>query len=173
MPYVETDELVRWLLRDFMLGREGPSDHTQDFLFKQNDQALVLRKLYLTDLGDPPDLALRRIGPDGAAWDTPRSDYQPPTPGSNLGTLYWQGWDGEGFGDRSAQVYCRKEGDGSGGSLHLATTPEDGHEPVDRLTIGPDGMLDFGDTPIGTDDHGPFVLVRVHGVLAKWRLEIA
>ena len=169
---IETDELVRWLQRDFMLGREGPSTHTQDFLFKLNDQAFVLRKLYLTDIGDPPDLALRRIGPDGAAWDTERADFQAVRDGQNLGTLYWQGWDGDGFGDRSAQVYSRRQGDGSGGSLHFATTPVDGHDPVDRLTIGTDGLFDLGDTPLDTDARGVFMRVRVHGQLAKLRLEL-
>ncbi len=172
MSYVETDDLVRWLLKAIMFGREGPSDHVQDFFFEQGDRpALRLRKLQVTDVGDPPDLALRRIGPDGAPWDLPREQFEAVPAGTNIGSIYWQRWDGQGFGVRQAQIYART-GPGNSGSLHLATTPEGGNEPVDRLSFGPDGLMDLGDVPLDTDDRGVFMLVRVHGQRAKLRLEL-
>lgn len=175
MPYVETAALVRWLDRAFMLGREAPSDHVQDWSLERAEgddrPAMRSRKIVVVDVGDAPDLALRRIGPDGAAWDCPREAFVAVTPGSNLGTIYWQGWDGDGFGVRQAQVYARQQS-GGGGSLHLATTPVGGTEPVDRVSIGADGLIDLGDVPLDTDDQGVFLVLRVHGKRARVRLEI-
>jgi len=119
-----------------------------------------------SDIGDAPDLVLRRAGPDNASKDgTP----VPLEPGTNIGTLYWQSWgsrcenDRNGFNagcgnnGRNAAIFARTLGQQTGssraGSLHLATTPEGNPgEPLVRIEI-----TAGGDVVIGPD-HDPVTL---------------
>jgi len=113
------------------------------------------RGMVLGDIGDPPDLVLRRAGPDGAR----HSDMPQPVPhGTTLGGLYWQAWgtrcepgrsgfwSGCGGNGRTAQIYSRTFGEQTGssraGSLHLATTPPGNNgSPADRLVISAEGQI--------------------------------
>jgi hypothetical protein len=104
------------------------------------------RSAILSDIGDAPDLALRRAGPDNSTADGTPAQLQPDV---NIGTLYWQAWGGrcqedpQGYGfksgcgnnGRNAAIYARtigtQTGDSRAGSLHLATTPvTQGTEPL-------------------------------------------
>ena len=110
-----------------------------------------------SDIGDAPDLALRRAGPDKAK-ATARPVPLPP--GTTIGMLYWQAWGGrcaqssERFGffagcgnnGRNAAIYSRAVGQQTGysraGSLYFATTPKGNPgEPIDRLVIAADGSV--------------------------------
>jgi hypothetical protein len=111
--------------------------------------------MVLADIGDSPDLVLRRAGPDGADFNgTP----QPVPDGTALGSLYWQAWgtrcepeqsgfwSGCGGNGRTAQIYSRASGDQTGtsraGSLHLGTTPAgDNGSPMDRIVITSEGQI--------------------------------
>lgn len=130
------------------------------------------RGLVLGDIGDAPDLVLRRAGPDGARYnDKP----QPVADGTPLGALYWQAWgtrcesgqsgfwSGCGGNGRTAQIYSRTSGEQTGtsraGSLHLGTTPTgDNGSPVDRLVITAEGqiilntLVGMREVEIGTED---------------------
>ena len=111
--------------------------------------------MVLGDIGDAPDLVLRRAGPDGGTYP---ALPQPVPGGTSLGGLYWQAWGarcepgqygfwaGCGGNGRTAQIYSRTVGTQTGasraGSLHLATTPEGNNgSPVDRLVITEDGRI--------------------------------
>ena len=115
------------------------------------------RSAILSDIGDSPDLVLRRAGPDNSA---PDATPAPLEPGANIGTLYWQGWGGRCKGDphsygfnagcgnngRNAAIYARAIGEQSGhsraGSLHFATTPKGNPgEPIVRIEITADGEV--------------------------------
>jgi len=113
------------------------------------------RSLVLGDIGDAPDLVLRRAGPDGADYNASPA----PVPGGTyLGGLYWQAWgarcepgqygywSGCGGNGRTALIYSRSVGDQTGtsraGSLHLATTPMGNNgNPTDRLVLSEDGRV--------------------------------
>lgn len=112
------------------------------------------RSMILGDIGDAPDLVLRRAGPDNAS---PWAEPAPVAPGTAIGGLYWQAWGGRcdgtqgywagcGANGRNAQIFARAEGEQTGasraGSLHLATTPHGNPgEPIERLVILPDGRV--------------------------------
>jgi len=111
--------------------------------------------MILGDIGDAPDLVLRRAGPDGAKYnDVPA----PVASGTSLGGLYWQAWGarcepgqygfwtGCGGNGRTAQIYSRTAGEQTAtsraGSLHLATTPSGNNgAPVDRMVLSEDGRV--------------------------------
>jgi len=157
------------VLRGHLLwGRTEGWAGAPDFFCRQsNSQSNVLHPLadgtpkcyakgmVLADIGDAPDLVLRRAGPDGADFS---GRPQPVPSGTALGTLYWQAWgtrcepeqsgfwSGCGGNGRTAQIYSRASGDQTGtsraGSLHLATTPAGNNgEPIDRLVITADGRI--------------------------------
>jgi len=111
--------------------------------------------MVLGDIGDAPDLVLRRAGPDGAAYN---ARPQPVRQGTSLGTLYWQAWgercerrqygfwSGCGGNGRTAQIYSRTAGEQTGnsraGSLHLATTPLGNNgDPIDRFVISSEARI--------------------------------
>jgi hypothetical protein len=111
--------------------------------------------MVLGDIGDSPDLVLRRAGPDGA--DFNGKPLHVPD-GTVLGSLYWQAWgarcepaqsgfwSGCGGNGRTAQIYSRSSGDQTGtsraGSLHLATTPPGNNgSPLDRIVITAEGQI--------------------------------
>jgi len=111
--------------------------------------------MVLGDIGDAPDLVLRRAGPDRQAYN---GDPAPVPGGVSLGGLYWQAWGGRcepgqygywsgcgGMG-RTAQIYSRTVGEQTAksraGSLHLATTPLNNNgNPVDRIVITEEGRV--------------------------------
>jgi hypothetical protein len=145
---------------ELLAGRPSPWDGARDFQVDP-DGNLKARELYLQDIGDPPDLAFGRAGPDDVPFDAGAPAAV--SVGANLGTMYWRFWEPErGWHRRAVQIYARYQGDGAG-SLHLATNPG-GHvgEPdagmVDRLVIESDGTLRLDGIPM--DEHGRF---RVRG----------
>lgn len=111
--------------------------------------------MVLGDIGDAPDLVLRRAGPDNGKYD---SAPAPVAAGTSLGGLYWQAWGarcepgqfgfwtGCGGNGRTAQIYSRTAGEQTSssraGSLHLATTPLGNNgSPVDRVVLTEDGRV--------------------------------
>lgn len=182
-----TDDGLTWKLRNrnVVMGREGPSETAADFYFDNGSQSLTVKKALITDIGDPPDSAMRRIGPDGAPWDLPRSEWRRVPANQNCGTWYWQAIcalsdiaTALGFVGRLAQIYARTRGDqtptSSPGSLHLGTTP-DGHiEPLDRLEIEKDGTLSFPGVPTQYDSVTGVAYLRVRtedGQIRRLKLE--
>jgi hypothetical protein len=118
--------------------------------------------MILGDIGDAPDLVLRRAGPDNAPYN---ARPQPVPEGTLLGALYWQAWgercepgqygywSGCGGNGRTAQIYSRTAGEQTGtsraGSLHFATTPPGNNgEPIERFVITADGGIVL-QTPVG------------------------
>ena len=112
--------------------------------------------MVLGDIGDAPDLVLRRAGPDDAAYRPAAAELPEWT---TLGTLSWQAWgercehgqegfwSGCGGNGRTARIYSRTAGEQSGTSphgwyLHLGTTPVGNNgDPIDRFVITPDGRI--------------------------------
>jgi hypothetical protein len=149
-------------------GRTDGWPGAPDFFCRQsNSQLNVLHPLadgtpkcyakgmVLGDIGDSPDLVLRRAGPDGADFNG-KPQHVPDR--TVLGSLYWQAWgarcepglsgfwSGCGGNGRTAQIYSRTSGDQTGasraGSLHLGTTPPgDNGSPLDRIVITADGQI--------------------------------
>lgn len=145
---------------------------TTDFEFDHDEPSLKIRKLFLRDIGDPPDIGLGRAGPD----NVPYTHFPPQavTPGQNLGTLYWQGYLGTtlGWHQRSAQIYARFW-ENTGGSLHLATSngdvsgaPDAGMQ--DRIVIEKDGTLSLPGVPF---DGQRFRIRLPDGSIAYLRVE--
>lgn len=129
-----------------------------DLLFDPDSLKTYTRSLILTDVGDPPDLCLRRANL------TNQSDYPQGTPapiedGQNMGTFYWMGWAETGSGNggfqtRAAQIYTRSKGDqdlvNHGGELHVATAPQDtAGNPQDALVVRHNGNVDMVRTGSG------------------------
>jgi hypothetical protein len=128
--------------------------------------------MVLGDIGDAPDLVLRRAGPDQAAYN---ARPQPVPVGTSLGTLYWQAWgercerrlygfwSGCGGNGRTAQIYSRtaslQTGSSRAGSLHFGTTPPGNNgEPIDRLVISAEGrvilqtLVGMREVEVGSED---------------------
>ena len=154
----------------FVLG--GRSDvwpGAPDFLLRMDKQfaawplsddgtpKLYARSVVITDIGDTPDLALRRAGPDDAA---PNSDPAPVPAGTDIANLYWQAWGGRCASDahdygfysgcdnlgRNASIFARTVGEQTGtsraGNLYLATTPEGNPgKPIPRIAITSEGEI--------------------------------
>src|SRR6266498_4904700 len=114
-----------------------------------------MRSLIIGDIGDAPDLGLRRAGPDNANYN---ASPVPVDPGTYLGGLYWQAWGGRcepgqygywsgcGGNGRTAIIYSRSIGAQTGtsraGDLHLGTTPVGNNgSPEDRLVLSADGRV--------------------------------
>lgn len=122
---------------------------------------LGVRSLMLADIGDAPDLAIRRAGPDNAPYNGVGA---PTEPGTNLGNIYWQSyggtyfdnaqygwWPGNGHNGRAAMIYARTCGfqtkDARAGEIYIATSPNGNPgDPVDKLRINCAGdiQIKFG-----------------------------
>jgi hypothetical protein len=157
------------LTGQLLVGRTDAWPGAPDFFCRQSStQASVVnhpladgspkcyaRSLVLGDIGDPPDLVLRRAGPDNADYT---ASPAPVPAGTFLGGLYWQAWGGRcepgqygywsgcGGNGRTAVIYSLTVGAQTGssraGSLHLATTPlENNGTPLDRLVLSDDGRV--------------------------------
>jgi hypothetical protein len=154
--------------RHLLWGRTDAWEGAPDFFCRQSEShsdvihpladgtpKCYAKGMVLGDIGDAPDLVLRRAGPDDAPHN---AGPQPVSEGTSLGTLYWQAWgercepgkhgfwSGCGGNGRTAQIYSRTAGEQTAtsraGSLHLATTPVGNNgEPQDRLVITPDGRI--------------------------------
>ena len=154
--------------RNLLWGRTDAWEGSPDFFCRQSEShsnvihplsdgspKCYAKGMVLGDIGDAPDLILRRAGPDGAAYN---ARPQVVGGGTSLGTLYWQAWgercerrqygfwSGCGGNGRTAQIYSRAAGAQTGssraGSLHLATTPVGNNgDPIDRLVITSQGRI--------------------------------
>lgn len=108
------------------------------------------RSLLLTEVGDPPEVGLRRTGgthPDGPVAATVATE--------TLGLLHWTGWcsDSDNFQSRSAQIYARAveniTSTAAGGSLHFGTTTAGTAAGcTDRMVIREDGRVDVLTGPL-------------------------
>ena len=152
-----------------LVGRKDACPGAPDFFCRQsNTQASLvnhpladgtpkcyMRSLVIGDIGDAPDLVLRRAGPDNADYT---ASPQPVPSDTYLGGLYWQAWGGRcepgqygywsgcGGNGRTALIYSRSIGAQTGtsraGTLHFATTPpENNGSPIDRLVLTHDGRV--------------------------------
>ena len=170
-PFVPPDaELKRGTVwtGQFLVGRADAWPGAPDFFCRQSSTESTVnhpladgtpkcyaRSLVLGDIGDAPDLVLRRAGPDGADYN---SSPEAVPSGTYLGGLYWQAWgaqcdparygywSGCGGNGRTALIYSRSVGEQTGtsraGSLHLATTPVGNNgSPEDRLVLSADGRV--------------------------------
>jgi hypothetical protein len=99
---------VRAFDRHLLWGRTDAWEGAPDFFCRQSDShsnvihplsdgtpKCYAKGMVLGDIGDAPDLVLRRAGPDGAAYNA-RPQQVPE--GTSLGTLYWQAWTASGRG---------------------------------------------------------------------------
>lgn len=131
---------------------------------------LYARSLLLGEIGDGPDLALRRAGPDGAPYNTTEPAAVPS--GTSLGPIYWMAYGGkyggglawnpaEGGGPssvgRNAQIYAKavnaQTATNRAGEFFIGTTPPGNPgNPIDRFRITAAGRtcIFFIDTPDGT-----------------------
>ena len=170
-PFVPPDADIKLgtvLTGQLLAGRSDAWPGAPDFFCRQSTTAsnirhpladgspkCYVRSLIIGDIGDAPDLALRRAGPDNANYN---ASPAPVGPGTYLGGLYWQTWGGRcetgqygywsgcGGNGRNAIVYSRSVGAQTGtsraGSLHLATTPVGNNgSPEDRLVLSDDGRV--------------------------------
>lgn len=124
-----------------------------------------IRKLMLSDQGNPGQLFFRRAGPDGV---DPTQGFTRPESleaGQNVGHIAWVAYeaDEDGFGDRLAQIYCRYRFRGAG-SLHFQTSG------TDRLVITEDGILDVSGIVL-SDFRGEYIPVQSYGHKGKVRVE--
>jgi len=170
-PFVPPDAEIKLgtvFTGQLLVGRPDAWPGAPDFFCRQSTTASPVnhpladgspkcyaRSMVLGDIGDAPDLVLRRAGPDNANYN---AAPEPVPAGTYLGGLYWQAWGGRcepgqygywsgcGGNGRTALIYSRSAGDQTGssraGSLHLATTPlgNDG-SPLDRLVLSDDGRV--------------------------------
>jgi len=171
-PFVPPDAAVKLgtvLTGQLLAGRTDAWPGAPDFFCRQSTTSssnvnhpladgspkCYARSLVLGDIGDAPDLVLRRAGPDNANYN---ASPAPVDSGTYLGGLYWQTWGGRceagqygywtgcGGNGRNALIYSRSVGIQTGtsraGSLHLATTPVGNNgSPEDRLVLSEDGRV--------------------------------
>jgi len=171
-PFVPPDAEIKLgtvLTGQLLVGRADAWPGAPDFFCRQSTTSAsevnhpladgspkcYARSLVLADIGDAPDLVLRRAGPDNAGYN---ASPAPIAPGTYLGGLYWQAWGGRcepgqygywsgcGGNARNAVIYSRSVGaqtaTSRAGSLHLATTPLGNNgSPEDRLVLSDDGRV--------------------------------
>jgi hypothetical protein len=171
-PFVPPDAAIKLgtvLTGQLLAGRTDAWPGAPDFFCRQSTTSAsevnhpladgspkcYARSLVLGDIGDAPDLVLRRAGPDNADYT---ASPVPVAPDTYLGGLYWQAWGGRcepgqsgywsgcGGNGRNAIIYSRSVGEQTGasraGSLHMATTPVgDNGSPHDRLVLSDDGRV--------------------------------
>ena len=170
-PFVPPDaelKLGTVLTGQLLAGRMDAWPGAPDFFCRQSTTASAvnhpladgspkcyMRSLVLGDIGDAPDLVLRRAGPDNGNYT---ASPAPVDAGTYLGGLYWQTWGGRcepgrfgywsgcGGNGRNAIIYSRSVGAQTGtsraGDLHLATTPIGNNgSPEDRLVLSEDGRV--------------------------------
>jgi hypothetical protein len=154
-PYEFVDHTIR-------AGRHDQSrDDIQDFSCNHEDAQCRMRKLFMQDIGDPPEIGFGRMGPDGAPYNHDSPEEVPP--GTALGLLYWRIWEANGGGwrRRMAQIWARYQGNNDG-SLHLATAKNG--ELQERLSIDGDGTWHFQNMPWQPAANGQVrVAVTVNG----------
>lgn len=145
------DVLTANSLGDVFLGRND--GFMPDFRWDAANQKLRVRSVIIGDIGDSPDLGLRRSHPDGV-------DPYYPTPavvpaGVQVAPIYWQVWGTNGDFDadpphygRIAQINAFTRGTPTGtsrpGSLHFSTTPTGSADLVDRMVIRENGWIGIG-----------------------------
>jgi hypothetical protein len=116
-----------------------------DFAYKANARRLYTRSLVLTEVGDPVDLSLGRVGPPAYPLGNRAPEGIPAF--SPLGAIYFRGWTREGgFNkNRSAQISSWSREDqtrtAAGGDLRFFTTPQRTTEMKMRMVIEPSGGI--------------------------------
>ena len=170
-PFVPPNAEVKLgtvLTGQLLVGRADAWPGAPDFFCRQSTTAsnvlhpladgspkCYVRSLIIGDIGDAPDLGLRRAGPDNANYN---ASPEPVGGDTYLGGLYWQVWGarcepgqygywtGCSGNGRNAIIYSRSAGAQTGtsraGSLHLGTTPMGNNgSPEDRLVLTEDGQV--------------------------------
>lgn len=133
----------------FTIGRPDAGTVTPDFLF-DNNWKLKTKGLLLAEIGDTPDLALRAVGPVGAAYNATPAAWANDT---NIGNLYWQSYDGTTFDpgvgvqSRSANIAARTTETPTsthrGAKLQFSTAPNTTLYAQLAMEIGQDGTLNL------------------------------
>lgn len=145
------------------LGRPGCGTVTPDLSFGDDDWQLYVRALIVGEIGDSPNINIRRAYPDSGPYNQPPAQVPDGVP---VGYVTWQAYTGDRWSGRMAQVYARTVGaatdTNSAGALYLATTSPGQVDTTDRVKIGADGtttvygnlrLRNIGaDTPTGGGD---------------------
>ena len=165
-PYEFHEDVLR-------AGRKGQlRDDIQDFSVDPIDGMVRVRKFFVQDWGDAPDVGFGRMGPDNAPWPPNEGAPDEVAIGTNLGTWYWRAWErARGWTRRQAQIYCRLGSDGSG-SLHFATAQPGGttndDAMRDRLILGPDGVFHFENVDTRAGQAGEIQMRCTVNGMAGW-----
>ena len=127
--------------QDLLAGREADWTGVSDFYVDPGDGKVKVRALLSGDIGNPGQIFLRRVGPDGVPFDYVKNGAKPEILqfNQNIGHIAWQAYEGVDLGfpaERNAQIYTRYRGFAKG-ALHLQTSGED------RLIIDEYGLLDL------------------------------
>ena len=154
---------TEWLRIDsngkVFMGRLDGYRGTPDFEWDNPNQKLKVRAMILGDIGDATEIALRRAGPDNAAYD---ASPQPLNASVNVAPIYWQPYGTNGDFESSsstgriAQIYARTAviptGTNRAGTLVFATTSVNQESPTDRIVIDEAGGVTInGLTGSGND----------------------
>ncbi len=134
-------------------GRIGYATEIPDFLWDNTNQKLRIRSTLISDIGDTPDVGLRRAS--GATYDATPTAL---TSNENIGKIWFQPYgtnndfNATGGSGISAQIYAKTaevpSGTGRGGELRIQTTGIGAVEPTDRITIKSTGYIGIGtDSP--------------------------
>jgi hypothetical protein len=129
------------------MGRSDAGPLSPDFLF-DNNWKLKTKSVIVADIGDTPDLAMRAVGPVGAAYNATPSNWPTAT---NIGNLYWQAYGTDGtFGPGvpqsraaaiSAQTAEVPTSTGRGARLIIATCPVGSIVAQSAMVIDHDGTV--------------------------------
>jgi len=122
-----------------------------DFFYDAAFLRAHLRSVLLTEVGDPPEIGMRRAGgtyPDGPLTPTGASE--------TLGIVHFTGWADsttDAFQSRSAQIYARASENttntAAGGELYFGVTPNGtASGTVDAARLSNSGMWNFGPVPL-------------------------
>ena len=144
-------------------GRKNqPNDFPNDFRHESGTTAM--RGLKFGDIGDPPDLDLCRVGPDGVSYDYD-GEWEECPPGTAIASIRFRAWNPNTQWDEvNAQITGRAQGTGKG-SLSVYTNGNL------RWTWLDDGKLDLTGLSRNEDMVSEYIEVVVDGQVKKLRLE--
>lgn len=81
-----------------------------DLFWDAYNRKLHTRSLLVEDVGDPPDLVLRRGGESAVGYpDNPAAKGQIGN-GTSMGSIYWEAWGNTGYNAASAAIFVRAVG---------------------------------------------------------------
>lgn len=149
-------------------------DTIPDFYWDNTNYKLKVRGILIADVGDTPDLALRRSGPEGGNYnDVPTAMGS----GENIGKIYFQAYgtnldfDVSGGSGVTAEIYAQTAevptGTARGGNLHFQTCAIGAKDPTTRLSI-----LSTGNVGIATDVPDAKLEIKDGSASGKYLLQV-